>query len=35
LENIVDETWSIHHVHLNDDRNRVVNLAVMLYHLPK
>ena len=35
LEKIVNETWSIHHVHLNGDRNRVVNLAVMLYHLPK
>ena len=30
-----DEAWSIHHVHLNGDRNRIVNLAVMLYHLPK
>jgi hypothetical protein len=31
---VKEETWSIHHVHLNDDRNRIVNLAVMLYHLP-
>ena len=30
-----DEAWSIHNVHLNGDRNRIVNLAVMLYHLPK
>jgi hypothetical protein len=30
-----DEAWSFHHVHLNGDRNRIVNLAVMLYHLPK
>ena len=30
-----DEAWSIHHFHLNGDRNRIVNLAVMLYHLPK
>ena len=30
-----DEAWTIHHVHLNGDRNRIVNLAVMLYHLPK
>lgn len=30
-----DEAWSIHHVHLNGDRNRIVNLSVMLYHLPK
>lgn len=31
---VKEESWSIHHVHLNDDRNRIVNLAVMLYHLP-
>ena len=30
-----DEAWSIHNVHLNGDRNRIVNLAVMLYHLTK
>jgi hypothetical protein len=35
LAHVVDEAWTIHHVHLNDDRNRVVNLALMLYHLPK
>jgi hypothetical protein len=29
-----EDTWSIHHVHLNDDRNRIVHLAVMLFHLP-
>jgi hypothetical protein len=34
LAHTVDETWSIYNVHLDGDRNRVVSLAVMLYHLP-
>lgn len=34
LDRVLDETWSIHHVHLNGDRNRTVSVAVMLYHLP-
>lgn len=30
-----DETWFDYEFHLNDDRNRVVKLAVMLYHTPR
>lgn len=30
-----DETWINYIFHLNDDRNRQVKLAVMLYHIPK
>lgn len=30
-----DETWFNYKFHLNDDRNRVVKLAVMLYHTPR
>lgn len=30
-----DETWLNYRFHLNNDRNRAVSLAVMLYHLPK
>lgn len=30
-----DETWFNYEFHLNDDRNRVVKLAVMLYHTPR
>lgn len=30
-----DETWSNYTFHLNGDRNRAVQLAVMLYHIPK
>ena len=29
-----DETWLNYRFHINGDRNRVVKLAVMLYHLP-
>ena len=32
---LIDETWLNYKFHLNDDRNRAVKLAVMLYHLPK
>lgn len=31
----IDETWLNYNFHLNDDRNRQVKLAVMLYHIPK
>jgi len=30
-----DETWLNYTFHLNDDHNRQVNLAVMLYHIPR
>nr|WP_287018607.1 hypothetical protein [Halomonas sp.] len=30
-----DETWFNYEFHLNGDRNRVVKLAVMLYHTPR
>ncbi|MBK8454312.1 MAG: hypothetical protein WAQ53_12360 [Thiofilum sp.] len=30
-----DETWLNYEFHLNNDRNRVVKIAIMLYHLPK
>lgn len=30
-----DETWLNYEFHLNGDRNRVVKIATMLYHLPK
>jgi len=30
-----DETWSNYDFHLNDDRNRVAKMAVMLYHTPR
>ena len=30
-----DETWLNYDFHINDDRNRIVKVAVMLYHLPK
>jgi|SRR5690554_50032 len=30
-----DETWFNYEFHLDDDRNRVVKLAVMLYHTPR
>lgn len=33
--NAKDETWINYRFHLNGDRNRLVSLAVMLYHLPK
>lgn len=33
--NAKDETWMNYRFHLNGDRNRLVSLAVMLYHLPK
>jgi len=29
------ETWLNYEFHLTDDRNRIVKLAVMLYHIPK
>lgn len=32
--NDVDETWFQYEFHINDDRNRIIHLAVMLYHLP-
>lgn len=32
---ITDETWINYEFHLNEDRNRLVKLSVMLYHLPK
>jgi hypothetical protein len=30
-----DETWLNYKFHLNDDRNRLLKLAVMLYHTPR
>jgi hypothetical protein len=30
-----DETWFNYEFHLDGDRNRVVKLAVMLYHIPR
>lgn len=30
-----DETWFNYEFHLNDDRNRTVKIAVMLYHTPR
>lgn len=30
-----DETWFNYEFHLNDDRNRLVKLAVLLYHTPR
>jgi hypothetical protein len=30
-----DETWFSYEFHLDGDRNRVVKLAVMLYHIPR
>ncbi|MGI9279262.1 MAG: hypothetical protein ACR2PX_06480 [Endozoicomonas sp.] len=30
-----DETWLNYEFHINGDRNRIVKLAVMLYHIPK
>ncbi len=30
-----DETWFNYDFHLNGDRNRIVKIATMLYHLPK
>lgn len=30
-----DETWFNCEFHLNGDRNRVIKIAIMLYHLPK
>lgn len=30
-----DETWLDYEFHLNDDRNRIVKMATMLYHIPK
>ena len=31
----MDETWFNYNFHINGDRNRLVKLAVMLYHIPK
>lgn len=31
---IQDETWLNYHFHLNGDRNRLIDLAVMFFHLP-
>ncbi|MCL5796695.1 MAG: hypothetical protein M1579_04245 [Gammaproteobacteria bacterium] len=33
--NSKDDTWMNYRFHLNDDRNRMVSLAVMFYHTPK
>lgn len=33
--NAKDETWLNYHFHINGDRNRMINLAVMFYHIPK
>lgn len=33
--NIKDDTWLNYIFHLNNDRNRLVNLAIMLYHIPQ
>jgi hypothetical protein len=33
--NSSDETWLNYKFHLNDDRNRLLKLAVMLYHTPR
>ena len=30
-----DETWLNYRFHINDDRNREVKLAVLLFHIPK
>ncbi len=35
FNNSNDETWLNHMFHLNDDRNRQVHIAIMLYHTPK
>lgn len=35
FDNKQDETWLNYTFHINDDRDRQVKLAVMLYHLPK
>lgn len=35
LINEQDETWFNCEFHLNGDRNRVIKIAIMLYHLPK
>jgi len=35
LVNEQDETWFNCEFHLNGDRNRVIKIAIMLYHLPK
>ncbi|GJM17483.1 MAG: hypothetical protein DHS20C13_28100 [Thermodesulfobacteriota bacterium] len=33
--NFSDETWLNYMFHLNDDRNRQVQIAIMLYHIPR
>ncbi len=33
--NAKGDTWLNYRFHLNDDRNRMVSLAVMFYHTPK
>ena len=33
--NNTDETWFNYRFHINEDKNREVKLAVMLYHIPK
>lgn len=33
--NVKDDTWLNYKFHLNDDRNRLVSMAIMLYHIPK
>lgn len=35
FKGVKDETWLSYTFHLNEDRNRLVNLAVMLYHTPR
>lgn len=35
LVNIKDETWFNYEFHLIGDRNRIVKVATMLYHIPK
>ena len=35
FKGIKDETWWSYTFHLNEDRNRLVNLAVMFYHTPR
>ena len=33
--NVKDETWRCFEFWMNEDKNRVVDLAVMLYHMPE
>ena len=35
FKNSTEETWHNYKFHLNDDPNRHLNLAVMLYHIPE